>query len=415
MEKRVIIVQRKERFEKNLLGELKELAEAAGYSVVMSVLQTRGYSSTYNIGRGKVLELKKLIKEYNVDKVIFFNELKPGQEYNLQKELGVEVIDRFELILEIFASRAGSREAKLQIELARLKRELSMIREYIHLVKTGELPGFMGGGRYAIDAYYRHVTKRIALIEKRLEKIRRIKSHRWERRNYTGLYSVSLTGYTGAGKTTLFNVFTRLNEFSDGRPFATLSPKVRRIKIKGRPLLLSDTIGFIDSLPRLLLDAFYTTLGELLYSDVILLVVDISEKIGEVKRKLEASFEILSKLSISFNNVILVANKIDLINLEDMKEKLRFLKEYGVDVVAVSAKKNVGLDLLEDKIISKLPRYNRYKLIIPRNSSFLEKIVSNCYVKDINVLNGKIVVEIEGKRDWIEKFARKNRIVLFSR
>ncbi len=410
MEKRVIIIQRRERFERDLLGELKELAEDAGYKVVKSIVQVGGYSSSYGIGKGKVLELKNLVREYDVSKVIFFNELKPRQEYNLQKELGVDVIDRFELILEIFASRAGSREAKLQIELARLKRELSMVREYIHLVKTGELPGFMGGGRYAIDAYYRHVTKRIALIERRLEKIRKMKNNRWERRNFTGLYNISLTGYTGAGKTTLFNLFTSLNEYSDGKPFATLSTKVRRIKIMGRPLLLSDTIGFIDSLPELLFDAFYTTLGELLYADVILLVVDISEEIKEVKRKLEASLEILSRLSVPFSNIILVANKIDLVVPDDIRSKVSVLNEYSIDVVAISAKEKRGIEYLGKKIIEKLPGYMRFKLVVPKNSVCLDKIVTNCYVRSIDVSNGKLILDVEGKSEWIEKFVRKNKV-----
>lgn len=412
MEKRAIIVQRRTRFERDLLKELKELAEAAGYKVVCCLTQIRASSASYNIGKGKVLELKKLVKKFNVDRVIFFNELKPGQAYNLQRELGVEVIDRFELILEIFASRAGSREAKLQIELARLKRELSMIREYIHRVKIGELQGFMGGGRYAIDAYYRHVTKRISLIEECLEKIRKMKDARWRKRAFTGLYSVALTGYTGAGKTTLFNALTGLNEYSDGKPFATLSTKVRRVSIKGRPFLISDTIGFIDSLPELLLDAFYTTLGELLYSDLIILVLDISEELEEIKRKLEASLETLSRLSIPFNHLVLAANKIDLIDHEELSGRMKLLSKYGLDIVPISAAKKYGLDELGEKLIEKLPSYVSIRLSVPRNEKeVLEKLKSNCYVRDTFSFNGRIVFYVEGKKEWIDSFIKRNSFV----
>lgn len=237
-----------------------------------------------------------------------------------------------------------------------------------------------------------------------------MKNNRWERRNFTGLYNISLTGYTGAGKTTLFNLFTSLNEYSDGKPFATLSTKVRRIKIMGRPLLLSDTIGFIDSLPELLFDAFYTTLGELLYADVILLVVDISEEIKEVKRKLEASLEILSRLSVPFSNIILVANKIDLVVPDDIRSKVSVLNEYSIDVVAISAKEKRGIEYLGKKIIEKLPGYMRFKLVVPKNSVCLDKIVTNCYVRSIDVSNGKLILDVEGKSEWIEKFVRKNKV-----
>ncbi|RLE83975.1 MAG: hypothetical protein DRJ41_03945, partial [Thermoprotei archaeon] len=144
MKRRVLLVQRRRREERNMLYELRELAEAAGYRVVGEIEQVRAPDSSYNIGIGKVREIARIIKDKGVNKVIFFNELKPVQAYKLRKEWGIDVIDRYELILEIFAKRAGSREAKLQIELAKLKRDLSMTKEWINLAKRGELPGFMG-------------------------------------------------------------------------------------------------------------------------------------------------------------------------------------------------------------------------------------------------------------------------------
>lgn len=353
----MILVERRVRGEKSLLAELRLLAEAAGYEVVGVVTQVRGPDPRYNIGSGKVKELAQLVKETGARKVIFFNELKPHQAYSLAKELGVEVIDRFDLILEIFAKRAGSREAKLQIELAKLRRELSFARERLRLAKLGELHGYMGGGEYAIEVYYKHVKRRIAKIERELAKLRALKGVRWERRSLEGgLYYVALTGYTGAGKTTLFHALTGYNGYVDGKPFATLSTKLKRIELDGKPLVVSDTVGFIDCLPPQLLDAFYTTLGEIVLADLVLLVYDASEELVEVERKLAASLSVLQSLGISKARVLAVANKVDIVeNGDALREKLAVASGKGLDVVPVSALRGLGLAELKKKILERLP------------------------------------------------------------
>ncbi|RLE86129.1 MAG: GTP-binding protein HflX, partial [Thermoprotei archaeon] len=190
---KVAIVQRRLRRERNLLFELKELAKAAGYDVVLELEQVRKPDSRYQIGYGKAKELAELVKEKGIEKVIFFNELKPVQIHNLSKLLGVDVIDRITLILEIFARRAGSKEAKLQIELAMLKKQLSYLKEQLHLAKLGELPGYLGGGEYIIDSYREHVARRITKIKRELEKIRARKNIYWRRRSLAEVPTIVLT------------------------------------------------------------------------------------------------------------------------------------------------------------------------------------------------------------------------------
>ncbi len=364
---RVALVQRRLPGEKSLLYELRDLAESAGYEVVLEVEQIREPDSRYQIGYGKALELAELVRERGVEKVIFFNELKPVQVHNLSKLLGVEVVDRVELILEIFAKRAGSREAKLQIELARLRRELSVAKEKLHLAKLGELPGYMGGGEYIIDSYRAHVAQRIAKIEDELERIRRRKDKYWTRRIRSGVPTVVLTGYTGAGKTTLFNALTGEERLVDGKPFATLSTKSKRVKVDGKTIVLSDTIGFIDCLPPLLVEAFYTTLAEIAYASLVLLVVDISDPIEEVRRKVGASLDALRSVGITDSNLLPVLNKLDLVGERELGEKLEAISEIleSREWVLVSAKRGLGLDGLRRTIAERLREYVVARAYVP--------------------------------------------------
>ncbi len=407
--RRVVLVQRRRKDEKSMLYELRELAESAGYQVVAEIEQLRPPDPKYNIGRGKVEELKNLVYRLGVDKVIFFNDLKPSHAYNLRKKLGVDVIDRFELILEIFARRAGSREAKLQIELARLKRELSFAREYINLTKRGELHGFLGGGKYAVDAYYLYVNSRITKIERELEKIRRQKNSRWKKRVKAGLYTVALTGYTGAGKTTLFNKLTGQNMYIDGKPFATLSTVSRRIKIFGLPVLLSDTIGFIDSIPETLFDAFYTTLGETSLADLLLLVIDISEPLEEIRRKLLASISTLYSLTIPKTKILLVANKIDAVSSMELEERRDMLMKFTSNYVEISALYEKGLEKLKRKIYEMLPERTRGQIYV--NTSTGRRIIKELekkfkIVKVVPVNEDLLLLEIEGRRELVERYTK---------
>jgi GTP-binding protein HflX len=396
-----------------LFRELRELANAAGYIIVGEIIQKRKREDPkYNIGRGKIYELKKLVEDKKPLKIIFLNNLKPSQAYNLAKELGIEVIDRYELILEIFAKRAGSKESLLQIELAKLKRELSFAKEYINLSKRGELHGFLGGGKYAVDSYYTYISSRIAKIEEELDKIREMKNMRYNKRVEVGLYTVSLAGYTGAGKTTLFNTLTNEKGYIDGKPFATLSTLSRKVKLQGYPVIITDTIGFIDSLPESLLDAFYTTLRETIISDVILLVVDLTDPIPEIRRKLSTSIDTLLSLGINISKVLVVGNKIDKATGEELREKEKLLQNTGLEYVLVSATKRIGIPSLVEKVVEMLPDKLREKIIISEDQSrdLLEEILEKCKVISFTGLaDRRLLLEIEGRRPIISKIkARSN-------
>ena len=372
------------------------MARTLGYDVVMRITQVRAQDPRYNIGPGKVEELARIVKELDVKKVIFFNELKPSQVFNLQEKLGVEVVDRFQLILEIFAQHAGSREAKMQIELARLKYELPRMREWIRRAKMRELPGFTRGPEgYQIDFHYRAIVKRISKIQRELEEIRRRKQLQRRVRTRVGLPVVVLTGYTNAGKTTLFNRLAKESKPVSNAPFSTLATVTRLVDVYGRKILLSDTIGFIDALPPLLIESFYTTLEELVYADLLLLVVDASEESSEIKRKLEASLKALSEVGVLDKPTIVVLNKIDRISEEELEKRVELVKLYYRDVVAISAKRGIGIEELKRALYRKVGKYVRLKIRIP--TSEVSSLSSIKYARVLNMMtsSGLTTIELE--------------------
>jgi len=337
------------------LAEFRLLAEAAGYRPSIVIVQERDPDSRYYLGPGKVRELRDEIKRNNIDVVVTYHELRPKQHFNLERELKVTIMDRVELILEIFSRRAGTKEAKLQIELAQLKHRLPLIREYIRLAKMGEQIGYHGAGEYAVEAYYRYVRKRITTISRELREIRSRKRLLIVKRRERGLPEIVLTGYTMAGKTTLFNRLCKEFKYRDGRPFATLSTYSSLIDLGGIRAVLTDTIGFIDDLPPLLIEAFYATIEEIAHSDLILLVLDASESEEEFSRKLVTSLKVLRDLTIPTEKVLPVLNKIDIVSEEELKRRVDVIKSSGLgEPVAISAEKGLNVDKLRESIVRKL-------------------------------------------------------------
>lgn len=403
-----MIVHRRDPFEKPCIEELKSLAEAAGYEVVGVIEQVRPPHPTYNIGPGKVKELAQMVKDLGIEKIIFGNDLKVVQIYNLAKATGVEVIDRFQLILEIFVKRASTKEAKLQIELARLQYELAHAREKVRLAKMGEQPGFHGLGRYEADVYYNEIKRRIHKIQEKLREIRRLRQIHRARRAELGLPLISLAGYTNSGKSTLFNALTKENVPTGPEVFTTLSTTTRIMDIFGEKVFITDTVGFIDRLPITLIEAFYSTLEEITYSDLILLVVDISDPMDEVLRKFTASLEVLRKIDAIGIPIIVTLNKIDLLSCEELDRKVKDLSTNYANMrfVPISALHGTNLDLLKTEISKYLRRYESLALIIPLHQdsfSILSWIYDNAKVHKIAYNNDSLEVHLSMPQNLTEK------------
>lgn len=390
-----MLIEVKDHKQPTKLNELIKLSEAADYRVVMTFQQNRRADSSFCIGKGKAKEIAEKIKELRPAKVIFYNQLKPIQRYNLTKIFGVEVMDRFQLILEIFTKRAGTLEAKYQIELAKLQYELPMIRESIRLAKLGELPGFHGLGKYALDVYESMVRRRIAHLKKKLEEIRVRKSI--QRRSRYPLFTIALTGYTFAGKTALFNRLTKENLKVGNLLFTTLSTTTRAMTIANKKVLISDTVGFIDDLPPILIDAFYSTLEEITMADLVLLVLDASDSKSEFCRKLDTSISILNSIGVFNGSILPLLNKIDIANNLKEYEEITFLKT-KTKPVKISALTGEGINELIHSISLRLPNYKRVKLFVPNSnglSSIMKFISKKFNVVSINYDCGGTFIEAE--------------------
>ena len=330
------------------ISEAISLADAAGYKVEKIVTQKHITKSRYGIGRGKAEEVKAIAEEIQPEVIVFDEVLKPSQTYNLASVCKKEVIDRERLILEIFERRASTTESKTQIKLAQLRYDMTRAREAVRLARAGEQPGFYGLGKYEADAYLLDIKNRAQALKKKLEKeVTKRQLHRNQRAK-AGLMSVSLAGYTSAGKTTLFNALTGEDKSTASSVFTTLSTFTRAIDLGGDKVLLLDTVGFISKLPAYMIDAFKSTLEELSYASLVLLVIDISEPVLEIRRKLASSLEVIREFEVPETRIVYVLNKVDKTTVEDAFEKAGQLGLLASRrVLPVSAKTGYNMDQLK--------------------------------------------------------------------
>lgn len=351
---------RKRRSEEESLAELEELARSAGAKVLKVFLQEKSHPDpAYLIGAGKVEEIRETVLQSRADLVIFDEELTSAQLRNLESVLEAKVIDRSELILDIFAQRARSREGKLQVELAQLDYLLPRLTgRGVALSRLGGGIGTRGPGETKLEADRRRIRARISRIKKELESLEQRRGVHRRKRQGVPIPTVSLVGYTNAGKSTLFRQLTGQETYVSERMFATLDPLVRRIELEsGQEVLLSDTVGFIRKLPHTLVAAFHATLEETLEADLLLHVIDLSRPDFPVLR--EAVLDVLREIGLEHTTVLEAYNKVDLL---DSVAGVRTSNEH----VFVSGRTGEGIPELLEKIQSLINRnYQEVELTIP--------------------------------------------------
>lgn len=395
--------QQKQAIIVSLHDDIKEISELAGslqYNIIQTFIQHRKNPDvTSYIGSGKLNEIKTLLMdtETSIDVAIIDGELKPSQWFHLEKEWDIKVYDRIRLILEIFKDRAERKEARLQVRLAELEYEKPFVKELIHRARSGEHPGLMAGGEYQVNEYYEMIKKQMKYIQEELRKIEKDRAIQRKHRHKSGFYLVSLAGYTNAGKSSLLNILSNDTIAVEDRLFSTLSTTTRRIENKHIPILITDTVGFIQRLPSWIIDAFHSTLEEIQQADVIILVIDGSDTIEIFKQKLQTSLKELTNLEIQAP-ILIVINKIDLISADELKIKIDQI-ETNNDVpkrliIPISIREQRNMDMLLEKLYQSLPLLSRLNCVLPNNTetqsfiSWLHKktnVISLSYGRTVDI------------------------------
>ena len=329
--------------------EAKSLVDSSDRSIIEMFSQKYLNHSQYGIGSGKAEEIKEFVRESKAEQIVVDEHLTSRQIYNLEKLTGVQVIDRERLILDIFYARATTTEAKLQIEMAEIQYEMPRVRENAKLASRGERAGKGGMGEYVVDVKFRDLKRRISFIKEKLNDAHRKRELYHQQRIKTGVPVVSLVGYTSSGKTTLFNSLTGEDKQISNKLFTTLSTTTRLLKIHDRETLLTDTVGFISRLPTYMVDAFKSTLEESLAADLILLLIDASEDLEDIRIKHAACRQVLGELKVDKSKVLMVFTKCDQPNSEETIKKIS--EDLGIsNPMLISTKTGYGITKLKTLI-----------------------------------------------------------------
>ncbi|CQR50157.1 MULTISPECIES: GTPase HflX [Haloferax] len=420
---RVVVAKRVDRGDADLT-EISDLARAAGYEVVGELTQTREEDAAFHFGEGKVGELASLVAREDAAAVVFDNRLGPYQTYNIAQKLpdDAEVIDRFTLILDIFGQRANTRKAQLQVELAELRYELPRAEAKASLAKRDERPGFMGLGEYD-ESREQDIKAQISRIKNELDAIADKEETRREQRRESGFDLVALAGYTNAGKSTLMQRLAadlEVGQNDDLHPdldptaesqdklFTTLGTTTRRAETGKRDVLLTDTVGFVSDLPHWLVESFKSTLDSVYRADLVLLVVDASEPVEEMREKLVTSHDTLYERNEA--PIVTVFNKVDKVAAEELDEKRAALSALAPNPVAVSGLTGENVEELAARVEDELPPWERERLLLPMaddTMSLVSWLYDHAHVETEEYEGEQVHVEFEARPAIVEKARAK--------
>jgi GTP-binding protein HflX len=389
------------------LAELRTLAESAGASVVGEILQRRDRPDPATlIGTGKLEEIAGAAASVNADLILFDHDLTASQQRNIEKIVKRRVIDRTQLILDIFARHARTREGQLQVELAQLQYMLPRLAgRGIEMSQLGGGIGTRGPGETQLETDRRKIYRRVRHVEQQLENVRRVRAQQRQRRESAPVATVALVGYTNAGKSTLFNALTQASVVASPRMFATLDPTIRAVVLPSkRKVLLSDTVGFIRSLPHTLVKAFRATLEEVQRASLILHVSDASSRLSAEQ---DAQVElVLKELEAEKKPRLRVMNKVDLLDGEIAENLIADSQRDDSNVVYVSAAEGMGLDQLLERIDSMIDedRVSRVHLRIPQEEGkILAMLEAKARIFSRAYKDGAVELEAEAPASVVRK------------
>jgi GTP-binding protein HflX len=392
------------------LAEMRALLSTLEIEIVETFLQKRSEPhKNYYLGPGKIDEVVSEVDGTEYDYVVINGDLRPSQHHAIEMKFQKECIDRIGVILRIFREHAHTKEAKAQVDLARFRYELPFLREWIHKAKSGERPGFLSGGEYATQVYYQHARSHMKRIEDELRALSVQREVRRAQRKTKGYSLVSIAGYTNAGKSALLNSLCDASIEVDDRYFSTLSTTTKRLPGKRRNVLVTDTVGFIKKLPPDLVDAFNSTLEEIYYADLILLVFDASEDMDVIEDKLSTSLDILLPRLVE-QRLLVVGNKLDLIS-EEKREEVHARVSAVVaphELLFVSAERRTGLDLLVSNITLIQNRTEQIVAELPltdNSKKLLSKLYGLCEVTKDEIEGDHIAVALACSPEDVEKIA----------
>jgi GTP-binding protein HflX len=388
------------------LAELRTLAESAGAKVVGEILQRRDRPDPATlIGAGKLEEIAGAAASTNADLLLFDHDLSASQQRNIEKIVQRRVLDRTQLILDIFARHARTREGQLQVELAQLQYMLPRLAgRGVEMSQLGGGIGTRGPGETQLETDRRKIARRVRHVEQQLENVRRIRAQQRQRRESAPVAVVALVGYTNAGKSTLFNALTRASVLASSRMFATLDPTIRGVVLSSkRKILMSDTVGFIRNLPHTLVSAFRATLEEVQRASLILQVSDASSRLSAEQ---DAQVEIvLKELEAEKKPRLRVMNKIDLLDVE-VAEGLVNGVPPDAKTVYVSAKEGTGLERLLERIDAMIEEdpVSRVRLRVPqKEGKTLAMLEAKARIYSRTYKDGAVLLEVEAPESVLRK------------